>query len=152
MVLGAGFIGDSLGYPMDELGIPCRRQADCLGKYGGQAGAGDAVEALVPPIVPGDIQSFNGRGIVDHLRDFFFQGHPGDQVIKPLLERQAGIFIRREPRTGLLFGAADKTDGKSSYHDQKKQNHLFFPASHPTLLLLFSLGRRLFLKTLILTE
>src|SRR5271170_2548622 len=70
VVLGAGFIGDGGGYAEDKVAVPSGGESDGLGKHRGATGAGDAVEALVPPVVGGDIETRDGGRIVHELGDF----------------------------------------------------------------------------------
>ena len=72
VVFGTGFGGDDVGDGVEKIGVPGGGEADGLRENGGDAGTGDAVEAFVPPIVGGDLQTRDGGGDVLHLGDFFF--------------------------------------------------------------------------------
>ena len=78
VVLGARFSGDDFADGVDERSVPCGGVADGLRKHRGEAGARDAVEAFVPPVVGGNVEARDGRGAVDELGDFFFEGEPRD--------------------------------------------------------------------------
>ena len=60
VVLGAGFIGDGGGDAEDEVLVPRGGEADGFGENGGASGAGDAVEALVPPVVGRHVEARDG--------------------------------------------------------------------------------------------
>jgi hypothetical protein len=61
------------------------------GEHRGDAGAGDAVQAFVPPIILGHAQPrYGGRGVAQLVR-FFLQRHPRDYVACALLGRRRGI-------------------------------------------------------------
>ncbi len=53
VVLGPGLGRDRVGHVVHERRVPGGRQADRLGKHGGHAGSGHAVEAFVPIVVGG---------------------------------------------------------------------------------------------------
>ena len=62
---------------MDQGRVKGSSEADGLGKHGGDAWPGNAVQSFAPPIVGGNLQAGNFAGLVDELRYFLFQGHPG---------------------------------------------------------------------------
>ncbi len=68
--LGARFGRDHRAHLLHEMGIPARRQANGLWKHRGITVAGDAVQALAPPLIGGDAQARNCRRIVHGLRHF----------------------------------------------------------------------------------
>src|SRR5689334_6537478 len=114
VVLGARFIGDGGSDAKVQAGVPGRRQADRLRKDRRAPGAADTVEALVPPIVSGDAEPVDGRRIVHHLPDFFFERHAGDQVVYPLLERSVGIAVERRSLAPQRDGGED--EGPEHFH------------------------------------
>ena len=61
VVLRAGFGGDDFADVLDQWRVPGGGHADRLGEHGRDAGAGDAVEAFVPPVVGGDAEPRNCR-------------------------------------------------------------------------------------------
>ena len=93
VVLGAGFGGDDGGDLVDEGRVPGGGHADGLREHGGVAGAGDAVEAFVPPVVGGDVEARDGGSGVDELRDLFVEGHAGDEVVDALLGGERGVEV-----------------------------------------------------------
>ena len=60
-------------------------QGNGLGKNRGQPGPGYAVKRFVPPVVHGNAQPVDGRGLVHHLHDFLLQGQSAQQIIDPFL-------------------------------------------------------------------
>jgi hypothetical protein len=76
---------------------------------------GHAVQRFGPPVVLRHLQPRDGRGLVHHLRDLFFQRHPRDQVVDPLFERQRGIEIRRT----RIVGAVNRRMEKAPDSDKK---------------------------------
>ena len=102
VILGARLVGDGGGHAEDQVGVPGGGQADGFREYRGAAGAGDAVQALVPPVVGGDAEAVDGRGIVHELRDLFLERHAGDQVGGTAVDGGGGVSIHR----GLLAEAA----------------------------------------------
>ena len=67
-MLGARLVGDRDRDLVQPLGVPHRRQADRLREHRRDAGARDAVQPLVPPVVGGDAQALDRRRLVQHLR------------------------------------------------------------------------------------
>src|ERR1700679_403724 len=55
VVLGAGLRRDDCADLLDERGVPRGGVADGLREHGGEAGAGDAVDAFVPPVIGGGV-------------------------------------------------------------------------------------------------
>ncbi len=91
VVFGAGLGGDDLGFMMNERCVPGGGHADDLREVGGRAGDGDAVIAFVPPEVGGDAEARDGRGVVAHLLDFFFERHLRDERVDAVFERHRWI-------------------------------------------------------------
>ncbi len=87
VIFGAGLGRDGLAHAVHEIGVPGGRHADHLWEIGGVAGKGYAVQPFVPPVVLGNPEAGDGRGMVPHLLDFFFQGHAADQVVYALVGR-----------------------------------------------------------------
>ena len=71
---------------MKEVAVPGGGEADGLWEDRGNSGASDSMEALVPPVVGGDIEARDGGGDVLHLGDFFFEGEAGDEVVDALVD------------------------------------------------------------------
>ena len=63
------------------------------GKDGGLAGARDAVQRFVPPIVGGDVEARDRGRRVLHLEHFFVEGHARDQVGGALFGGEIGIEV-----------------------------------------------------------
>ena len=87
VVLGARFGGDGFAHAMHEAGVPGGCHADDLRKVGGVAGKSDAVQTFVPPIVFGNAEARDSRGVIAHLRDFFLKSHAADEVVDSLIDR-----------------------------------------------------------------
>ena len=91
VVLRARFSGDDFADGVDERRVPGGGVADGLREHGGEAGARDAVEAFVPPVVGGDVEARDGRGAIDELGDFLFEGEAADEVVDALVDGERGI-------------------------------------------------------------
>jgi hypothetical protein len=104
VAFGANFRRDGLTHVVYEVRIPGSRHADDLRKVCGIAGEGDAMQTLVPPIVPGDTQSGDGDGVIAHLRRLLFEGHASDKVIDSLIDRECRIHERKNLGCWLLLG------------------------------------------------
>ena len=63
VVLGARLMADDLGDLLMEVLIENSCQTDSLGEHGGRAGAGNAMECLIPPVVSRDAQMGDRRGV-----------------------------------------------------------------------------------------
>jgi len=101
VIFGTGFGGDDVGNAVDEVAVPGSGETDGLGKDGGDAGAGDAVEALVPPVVGGDVEARDGGGHVLHLGDLFFKGETRDEVVDTLIDGERRVEVGRSGLSGL---------------------------------------------------
>ncbi len=75
IIIGAAFGGDGVADCAHQGLIPGGGQTDGLRIDGGVTGAGHAVQHFVPPAIAWQAEARNGRGIVLHLRRFFFQRH-----------------------------------------------------------------------------
>jgi len=95
VVFGARFGGDDVGDGVDQIGVPRGAEANGLGEDGGVAGAGDAVESFVPPVVHGNLQTRDGGSDVLHLGDFFLEGHARDEIVDALLDGVGRVKIDR---------------------------------------------------------
>ena len=108
VVLGAGLIGDRRGHAEDQVGIPRGGETDRHRKHRRAAGAGDAVQAFVPPVVSRNAEPLDGRRIVHHLRDLLLRlscARAGRPRAFPAAHRrsyraEASGPRRREPRAG----------------------------------------------------
>jgi hypothetical protein len=94
VVFGAGFVGDGSGHLVLHVFVPGCREADGLGVDGGEAGAGDTVEALVPPVVGGDMEAGDRRCGVHHLAYLFIEGHVANEVIYTLVDGEVRVKVR----------------------------------------------------------
>src|SRR5262249_2443617 len=84
VVFSASLGRDDVGDLVDEVFVPGGGETDSLWEDGGVAGARDAVQGLVPPVVGRDTEAIDRRRDVLHLGDFLFQGHSRDQVVDAL--------------------------------------------------------------------
>ncbi len=91
LYFGARFGGDDFADGVDERCVPGGGVADGLREHGGEAGARDAVEAFVPPVVGGNVETRNGSGAVDELGDFFFEGEASDKIVNAFVDGERGI-------------------------------------------------------------
>ncbi len=102
VVFGASFGGNNVGDGVKEIGVPGGGETDGLREDGGDAGASYAVEAFVPPVVGGNLETRDGGSDVLHLGNFFFDGEAGDEVGDTLVDGERGVEIRRSG--GLRLG------------------------------------------------
>ena len=91
VVLGARFGGDGLAHAMHETGVPGGGHADNLREVRGVARKSDAVQTFVPPIVFGNAEARDSRGVIAHLRDLLLESHAADEVVDSLIDRESGI-------------------------------------------------------------
>ena len=81
------------------------------------AGRGDAVQALVPPIVLAHAQAVDGRRVIHQLRDLFLERHARNEVGGARLGAQADVAVGRRRRIVLgegpraEAGAGEQGDG-----------------------------------------
>lgn len=69
------------------------------------------METLIPPVVFGDAESRDGRGVIAHLLDFLFEGHLRDQGVDALIDRKGSV----EPwLVGGLLRGSKRNDQESS--------------------------------------
>src|SRR6185437_8836296 len=86
---GGGILRAKLGTDdacslVHERCVPRRRHADCLREHSRDSGAGDSVQALVPPVVLGHTQTRDrGRGIAELAR-LLLQSHFGYECVDAL--------------------------------------------------------------------
>jgi len=95
VVFAASFGRDGVGDVVEEVGVPCGGEADGLREDSGRAGTSDAVETFVPPVIRRNVETRDGGGDVLHLRDFFFEGEAGDQVVDALIDGERGVEVGR---------------------------------------------------------
>ena len=93
----------SLNADLGRHGVNSRRiegcsQADGLGILG-YALVDHSVKGLAPPLVCGNVEPWNCRGVVLHLRSLLRKSHAVHQVGSPLFRRQIGVQIPRSRRT-----------------------------------------------------
>ena len=94
VVLGAGLDGDDFPDFSNQRPVEGCCIANGLGEERGEAGAGDAVEAFVPPVVRRNTEAGNSRSGVDELSGFFVEGQAGDEIVDALLNRERGVEVR----------------------------------------------------------
>ena len=73
--LGARLGGDHVRDFLHQVFVKNRGQADGLWEHRSRACAGNAVQRLVPPVVCGDTQPFNGGRVITQLRSLLLNGH-----------------------------------------------------------------------------
>src|SRR5262249_28329681 len=88
---------------MKKLGVPGGGEANSLGEDRGNPGSRDAVQTFIPPVVGGDLQARDRGRYVLHLRDFFVQGHPRDEVRNPRIGGERRIEISRRRRVRCVY-------------------------------------------------
>ena len=118
VVFGASFGGDDVGDRVDEVGVPGGSEADGLGKNSGDAGTGNAVKSFVPPVVGGDLEARDGGSDVLHLCDFFFDGHPRDEIGDALIDGEGGIEIDGRRGWRLCLGEREGWDQEKTKENQ----------------------------------
>ncbi len=91
VVLGARFGGGGLAHAMHKTGVPGGGHANNLREVRGVARESDAVQTFVPPIVFGNAESRDGRGVIAHLRDLLFESHATDEVADSLIDRECSV-------------------------------------------------------------
>ena len=79
IVLCAAFRCGYITQPLQQHIVEHSSHADGLGEAGCRTGTGNTMQRLIPPVVGGDAQTGNGRGIIAQLADFFFNGHLRNQ-------------------------------------------------------------------------
>ena len=128
VVFGARFGGDGLAHAMHKLRVPGGGHADDLREIRGVSGEGDAVQALVPPVILGHAQARDGRSVVAHLRDLFLQGHATDKIVDTLCRRNCGIHVWQRLRASLLLRAhgrhCDCENSKANENTQQRTKAL----------------------------
>ena len=90
----------SLNANLGRHGVNSRRiergsQADGLGILGYTL-VDHSVKGLAPPLVCGNVEPWNCRGVVLHLRSLLRKSHSVHQVGSPLFRRQIGVQIPEE--------------------------------------------------------
>ena len=85
-ILRAELGGDDRRRVLHAVGIPHGRHADRLREHGGDAGAGDAVQPLVPPIVGGHAEAGDRGGGMAGLPGLLLQRHRRDQRLGSSVE------------------------------------------------------------------
>ena len=93
-VLDASLNADLGRHGVNARRIERRSQADRLGILG-YALVDHSVERLAPPLVCGNVEPRNCRGVVLHLRSFLRKSHAVHQVGGPLLGRELRIHVGR---------------------------------------------------------
>jgi hypothetical protein len=95
VIFGARLGGNDVADPLFEIGVPGGGQSDGLREYRSFAGAGHAVERLVPPTIGRHAEPLDGGRLVLHLADFFFEGHTADQIGGAFFGGEIGITVHR---------------------------------------------------------
>src|SRR6185437_6442206 len=111
VVLGARLVGDRLADPAQAVHVERRRQRDRLREDRGDAGARDAVQALVPPVVGGDAEAGDGGRLVHHLPRLLFQRQTRQEVVEARLEGEVGILKGKGGRHGDSITVATEAAG-----------------------------------------
>ena len=75
IVLGTPFNGDHIRNLLDQFFVKCRAKGDRLRETGRGACPGNSVQALVPPVIGGDMQPCDLRRIVSELTHLLFHSH-----------------------------------------------------------------------------
>ncbi len=91
VVLGAPLVGDNSRHFPQEFGIKGGSQTDRLRKDGSSPGAGNAVQALVPPVVLRNPQPLDAGAFVKELPRLFLERETGDQVVGTFFRGARGI-------------------------------------------------------------
>jgi hypothetical protein len=104
---------------MDQRRIKSGRQSNGLGKHGGRSSVGDSVQGLAPPVVCGNLQSWNRARLVHQLGRFLLQSHPRDQIINPQIEGLCRIQIGRK---GWRLSGLREPGAEQNERDQQSVN------------------------------
>ena len=112
-VLGAKLGGDRVCRFLDQRRVPRGRHADRLREHRRHAGAGDPVQAFVPPVVRGHTQPRNRRGSMTELRGLLFQRHARHERRRALLGRERRVVplerdVRRRMRRHSSGGGVSR--------------------------------------------
>ena len=118
IVFGPGFGGNGIGNGVDQRNIPGGRHADGLRENGCDAGAGHAMETLVPIIISRHAQPRNGRGGIAQLRGFLGEGQPPDEIFHARFDGQSGVFpeFRAGDDRGFRQGIVRDADQIRRFH------------------------------------
>ena len=127
----------SLNADLGRHGVNSRRieggsQADGL-RILGYALVDDSVKGLAPPLVGGNVEPRNCRGVVLHLRSLLRKSHPVHQVGSPLFRRQIGVQIRRSRCTLSDRRLCGQGKEKRSNSQDKSLHHLRHASVHVNL-------------------
>src|SRR5882724_6999233 len=93
VILGAEFRADNIRGLAHKRLIESCRHANRLRKYGGDAGPGYAMKALVPPIVFRNMEPRNRCSGMAELRGLFFERHTRDEIVDTLFDGQLWVEI-----------------------------------------------------------
>ena len=91
VVFGASLCRDDFTDGVNEGRIPCGCVADGLRKERSEAGARNAVEAFVPPVIGGNVEAGDCRGAINQLQSFFFEREPPDEIVDAFVDGECGI-------------------------------------------------------------
>ena len=113
VVLGPRLLGDDGRDAAHELLVEGRAEADGLREDRRDAGEGDAVEALIPPVVLGDAEARDGGRGVHHLRDLLFERHPRDEIVNAPGDGERCVFVRGRRRlpAGASLRRSEQAEG-----------------------------------------
>ena len=100
IVLGPSLGGDHLRDALHQFIVKAGRQPDCLRKHRGQSCPGHAVERLVPPVIAGDSQPFDGRGGIQRLPYAFLHGHLIHDFLSAAGNFRLPLFVMKGHKTG----------------------------------------------------
>ena len=94
VILCAEFGADNVGSLMHKRFVEGGRHTDCLREDSGQAGASNAVETFVPPVIFRNVEPRNRGGGMAELRSLFFESHARDEIVDALFDGHFGIEVR----------------------------------------------------------
>ena len=119
-VFGAELDADDIRHLADEGRIPCRGQADRLGKHCGFTSRGDAVQPFIPPIIFPHAQARDRGRVIDQVRGFFLERHAADQIggARFGAERDIAIGRWRRLREGGARGEDKQTGEEEGVHPE----------------------------------
>ena len=115
-MLGTRLVADCDRNLMQQIAIERRGQTDGLRKHCRGAGAGHAVQRLVPPFVLWHAEPRDRRGIVAQLRDLLFERHACDEIGGPRFEAAIRVAIG-----GLLARLGARAGSNRQHADRKRQ-------------------------------
>ena len=142
VVFGSRFVGNYLSHLQHEIGVPGRRQSDCLRKHGRPTGPRDTVQCFIPPVIGWDLKPIDRGSVIEHLPYLLLQGHSAEKISNPILERKVRVQVvgvNSHRRSSVVLGMCDGIHHREKYGDGKgpQSRCPAFPAqeqSHGSLL------------------